>query len=57
MDVYESVTSRRAVRGFTDQPVPKEVLERVLEVAAWAPVGLQASALAPLEETVTFIQG
>ncbi|MDT0394884.1 MULTISPECIES: nitroreductase [Streptomyces] len=37
MDVYEAVTSRRAVRGFTDRPVPKEVLERVLAAAAWAP--------------------
>jgi len=39
MDVYEAVTSRRAVRGFTDQPIPKEVLERVLSAAAWAPSG------------------
>ncbi|MFG6201015.1 nitroreductase [Nonomuraea sp. JJY05] len=39
MDVYEAVTSRRAVRGFTDQPVPMEVLERVLSSAAWAPSG------------------
>jgi nitroreductase len=39
MDVYEAVESRRAVRGFTDQPVPKEVLERVLAAAAWAPSG------------------
>ncbi|MEV6130280.1 nitroreductase [Streptomyces violaceusniger] len=39
MDVYEAVTSRRAVRGFTDQPVPREVLERVLSAAAWAPSG------------------
>ncbi|MER5752977.1 nitroreductase [Streptomyces sp. NPDC002088] len=39
MDVYEAVTSRRAVRGFTDQHVPKEVLERVLSAAAWAPSG------------------
>jgi len=23
MDVYEAVSSRRAVRGFTDQPVPR----------------------------------
>ena len=37
MDVYDAVTSRRAVRGFTDQPVPKEVLERVLAAAAWSP--------------------
>jgi nitroreductase len=26
MDVYEAVTSRRAVRGFTDEPVSREVL-------------------------------
>ncbi|MEU4223214.1 nitroreductase [Nonomuraea sp. NPDC026600] len=39
MDVYEAVTSRRAVRGFTDRPVPKEVLERVLSAAAWSPSG------------------
>ncbi|MDX3771667.1 MULTISPECIES: nitroreductase [unclassified Streptomyces] len=37
MDVYEAVTSRRAVRGFTDRPVQKEGLERVLSAAAWAP--------------------
>jgi nitroreductase len=37
MDVYEAVTSRRAVRGFTDQEVPREVLERVLSAAAWSP--------------------
>ncbi len=39
MDVYEAVTSRRAVRGFTDEPVPREVLERVLSAAAWSPSG------------------
>src|SRR6516225_4521344 len=39
MDVYEAVSSRRAVRGFTDQPVPREVLERVLSAAAWSPPG------------------
>ncbi|MEU5314143.1 nitroreductase [Streptomyces sp. NPDC021562] len=37
MNVYEAVASRRAVRGFTDQQVPREVLERVLSAAAWAP--------------------
>ncbi|MEU1182339.1 nitroreductase [Streptomyces sp. NPDC005820] len=37
MDVYEAVTSRRAVRGFTDRPVPREALERVLTAAARAP--------------------
>ena len=39
MDVYEAVTSRRAVRAFTDVPVSGEVLERVLSAAAWAPSG------------------
>ncbi|MEU4040049.1 nitroreductase [Streptomyces collinus] len=39
MDVYEAVTSRRAVRAFTNEPVPREKLERVLSAAAWAPSG------------------
>ena len=39
MDVYEAVKSRRSVRGFTDEPVPREVLERVLSAAAWSPSG------------------
>ena len=39
VDVYEAVTSRRAVRGFTDKEVPREVLERVVSAAAWAPSG------------------
>lgn len=39
MDVYEAVASRRAVRGFTDEPVPAAVLERVLTAAGRAPSG------------------
>ncbi|HET7668761.1 MAG TPA: nitroreductase [Mycobacterium sp.] len=39
MNVYDAVTSRRAVRGFTDQPVSKQVLERVLAAAAASPSG------------------
>jgi len=39
MDVYEAVTSRRAVRAFTDRPVPRQTLERVLSAAARAPSG------------------
>lgn len=37
MDVYEAVDSRRAVRAFSDEPVPREVLERVLTAATRAP--------------------
>ncbi|MFE7839882.1 nitroreductase [Streptomyces sp. NPDC057474] len=39
MDVYEAVTSRRAVRGFTDRPVPRAALKRVLSTATRAPSG------------------
>lgn len=39
MDVYEAVTTRRAVRAFIDRPVPEAVLKRVLNAAAWAPSG------------------
>jgi nitroreductase len=37
VDVYEAVDSRRAVRAFSDEPIPKEVLERVLMAATRAP--------------------
>lgn len=37
MDVYEAVDSRRAVRAFSEGPVPREVLERVLTAAGRAP--------------------
>src|SRR5499425_51648 len=39
MDVYEAVRTRHSVRNFTNQPVPREALERVLSAAAWAPSG------------------
>ncbi|GGN21598.1 oxidoreductase [Streptomyces fuscichromogenes] len=37
VDVYEAVDSRRAVRAFSDEPVPRAVLERVLAAARRAP--------------------
>lgn len=39
MNVYEAVRSRRAVRAFSEEPVPPGVLERVLAAAAWTPSG------------------
>lgn len=39
MNVYEAVESRRAVRAFSDEPVPRETLERVLATAARSPSG------------------
>ena len=37
MDVYEAVDTRRAVRAFSDEPVPRESLERALTAATRAP--------------------
>lgn len=39
MEVYEAVASRRAVRQFTDDPVRRQILDRVLGAAARAPSG------------------
>ncbi len=32
-----TVRGRRSIRAFQDRPIPREVLERVLEAAIWAP--------------------
>jgi nitroreductase len=37
MGLEEAVRARRSVRGFLDQPVPRDVLERVFEIAQQAP--------------------
>ena len=62
MDVYSAVRTRRSVRRFTDQPVPRQVLERVLAAAVAAPSGsnvqpwhvyvLAGNSLARLKKTV-----
>ena len=39
MKVSDAVTSRRSVRAFTDQPVDRAVLERILQTAQRAPSG------------------
>jgi nitroreductase len=39
MDVMEVIKSRRSIRQFTDKPIEKEKLERLLEAARWAPSG------------------
>lgn len=36
---YESMNSRRSVRDFSDQPVPREVIETILKTASTAPSG------------------
>ena len=39
LDVYAAMSTLRAVRRLTGQPIPDLVLERVLQAAAWAPTG------------------
>lgn len=37
MDIIEAIESRRSVRAFKPDPVPRDVLQRILEVAVRAP--------------------
>lgn len=37
MDVFEAINSRHSVRGYTNEPVPDELLEQVLEAGRRAP--------------------
>lgn len=49
MNVVEAIRARKSIRGFLSDPVPKEVLWKVLEVATRAPSGVNAQ---PWEITV-----
>jgi len=37
MDVFEAVQERRSIRAYQDKPVPREILEKILEAARLAP--------------------
>ena len=39
MDLYEAMSTQRAVRRLRPDPIPDDVLDRVLQAAAWAPSG------------------
>jgi nitroreductase len=39
MDVFDAIMGRRSIRQFTDDPIGKEQLERLLEAGRWAPSG------------------
>ena len=40
MDLYEAIKGRRSIRRFKPDPVPKDVLDRIFEMATWAPSGM-----------------
>ncbi|MDH7568260.1 MAG: nitroreductase family protein [Armatimonadota bacterium] len=37
MDVLEALKTRRSIRAYSSRPVPREVLEEILECARWSP--------------------
>ena len=49
MDLIEAINSRKGIRGYKPDPVPKEVLKEILEIANRAPSGMN---IQPWEITV-----
>ena len=49
MDVVDAICSRKSIRGFKPDPVPKEVLEEILDIARRAPSALNTQ---PWEVTI-----
>lgn len=49
MDIIEAVSTRKSIRGFKPDPVPKELLRNILSIACRAPSG---SNIQPWEFTV-----
>jgi nitroreductase len=37
MDVFEAIETRRSIRRYRDQPVPQDVLDKIMEAARLAP--------------------
>jgi nitroreductase len=37
MDIFEAIKGRRSIRQFTDEPIGKDALEKLLDAARWAP--------------------
>jgi nitroreductase len=37
MDVLEAIRARRSIRKYTGDPVPEEMLNKILEAGRWAP--------------------
>jgi len=37
MEFYEAIYGRRSIRAYRPEPVPKELIEKILHAAIWAP--------------------
>jgi nitroreductase len=40
MDIFEIIKTRRSIRKFSREPVPDEIINRIIEAGTWAPSGL-----------------
>ena len=40
MELYQAVKGRRSIRRFKDTPVPRELWQRIFDLALWAPSGM-----------------
>jgi nitroreductase len=40
MDLSEAIKGRRSIRKFKPQSVSKETIEKILDLAIWAPSGM-----------------
>jgi nitroreductase len=49
MDILEAVRSRKSIRGYKPDPVPKEILKEILDIATRSPSGMNTQ---PWEFTV-----
>ncbi len=49
MDVIEAIKSRKSIRGYKPEPVPREIIKEILEVASRAPSSVNTQ---PWEFTV-----
>ena len=50
-DFFNFIAGRRSVRNFEDKPVPREMLQRILEAVSFAPMGVP-----PHKTEVTIVQ-
>jgi nitroreductase len=39
METFEIIRTRRSIRKFTEDPVPDDVIDRIIEAGTWAPSG------------------
>jgi len=40
VELYDAIKGRRSIRQFKAEPVPRELIEKILEMAMWAPSGM-----------------